>query len=63
MACEHAGRRAFLMELDPSYSDVIVKRWEAKTGKAAVLEVTGQALAEVTEDRTPGDESVRRTAT
>ncbi|MBL8964918.1 MAG: ParB N-terminal domain-containing protein [Phycisphaeraceae bacterium] len=38
MACEQAGRRGFLMELDPLYCDVIVKRWEAFTGKQAVLE-------------------------
>jgi DNA modification methylase len=53
MGCEHAGRRAFLMELDPSYCDVIVKRWEAKTGKAAVLEATGQTFADVTAARAP----------
>jgi DNA modification methylase len=51
MACEHAGRRAFLMEIDGSYTDVIVKRWQAKTGKAAVLEATGQTFAEVTAAR------------
>ena len=42
------------MELDPSYSDVIVKRWEAKTGKAAVLEATAQTFAEVTATRGTG---------
>ncbi|MCC6427957.1 MAG: ParB N-terminal domain-containing protein [Phycisphaerales bacterium] len=35
MACEQAGRRGFLMELDPLYCDVIVQRWEAFTGKKA----------------------------
>lgn len=29
------GRRAYLMELDPKYVDVIVKRWEDFTGKKA----------------------------
>lgn len=38
MACEKSGRRARLMELDPKYCDVIVKRWEEFTGKKAVLE-------------------------
>jgi 16S rRNA G966 N2-methylase RsmD len=52
MGCEHAGRRAFLMEIDGSYCDVIVKRWEAKTGKAAVLETTGRTFADVTAERT-----------
>jgi hypothetical protein len=29
------GRRAFLMELDPLYCDVIVQRWEKFTGRKA----------------------------
>jgi DNA modification methylase len=36
MACEQLGRRAFLMELDPAYSDVIVERWQKATGQKAV---------------------------
>ena len=36
MACEQNGRRGFLMELDPKYCDVIVKRWEKFTGEKAV---------------------------
>ncbi|MEX0718071.1 MAG: DNA methyltransferase [Planctomycetaceae bacterium] len=35
IACEQTGRKAFLMELDPAYSDVIVTRWEAFTGRKA----------------------------
>ncbi len=35
IAAEMTGRRAFLMELDPLYCDVIVQRWEAFTGKTA----------------------------
>jgi DNA modification methylase len=37
IACEKMGRKARLMELDPKYCDVIVKRWEDFTGKKAVL--------------------------
>tara|TARA_R110000868_G_scaffold32469_1_gene118104 strand:+ start:744 stop:1928 length:1185 start_codon:yes stop_codon:yes gene_type:complete len=37
IACEKTGRKARLMELDPKYCDVIVKRWEDFTGKKAVL--------------------------
>jgi DNA modification methylase len=45
IAAEKTGRRARLMELDPKYADVIVRRWEDFTGKkatreAADLEVT-----------------------
>ena len=35
IAAEQAGRRAFLMELDPPYCDVIVQRYERFTGKKA----------------------------
>ena len=37
IACEELGRNARLMELDPKYCDVIVKRWEDFTGKKAEL--------------------------
>jgi DNA modification methylase len=37
IACEKQGRKSRLMELDPKYCDVIVKRWEDFTGKKAVL--------------------------
>ena len=35
MAAQVSGRRAFLMELDPLYCDVIVQRWEKFTGRKA----------------------------
>lgn len=37
MACEQLGRRCFMMEYDPHYADVIIKRWEDYTGEQAVL--------------------------
>jgi DNA modification methylase len=44
IACEKTGRHARLMELDPSYCDVIVKRWEDFTGKKAILEEAPEAF-------------------
>jgi DNA modification methylase len=35
IAAEQAGRRAFLMELDPLYCDVIVQRYEQFSGQKA----------------------------
>ena len=42
IAAEKNGRIARIMELDPKYVDVIVKRWEDFTGQKAVLEATGE---------------------
>jgi DNA modification methylase len=37
IACEETNRKSYLMELDPKYVDVIIKRWEDLTGKTAEL--------------------------
>ena len=44
IACEKMGRQARLMELDPAYCDVIVKRWEDFTGNKAMLEESKEAF-------------------
>ena len=36
IAAEQNGRRAYCMELDPKYVDVIIDRWEKFTGRKAV---------------------------
>lgn len=47
IACEKTKRIARLMELDPKYCDVIVKRWQDFTGKKATLESEGRTFDEV----------------
>jgi DNA modification methylase len=37
IACEQLNRSAYLMELEPKWCDVIIKRWENLTGEKAVL--------------------------
>ena len=51
IACEVTGRHCRAIELDPRYVDVDVLRWEAFTGKSAVLEATGQTFAAVRMER------------
>jgi len=41
IAAEQTGRKAFLMEIDPPYCDVICDRFQRFTGKPAILERTG----------------------
>jgi DNA modification methylase len=49
IASERTGRIAWLIELDPKYVDVIVKRWEEFTGGKAVLEGEDRTLDKVRE--------------
>lgn len=43
IGAQMTGRRAFLMELDPLYADVIVDRFQRFTGTSAILERTGNS--------------------
>lgn len=51
IASHKTGRVARLMELDPKYVDVIVKRWQEFAGEEAVNEETGMTYAELASDR------------
>jgi DNA modification methylase len=44
IAAERSLRHCRMMELDPAYCDVIVKRWEDFTGKKAILEEAPEAF-------------------
>jgi len=44
IASEKHGRRARLMELDPKYVDVIIRRWQDYTGGTATLETSGESF-------------------
>jgi DNA modification methylase len=60
IACAKSGRQARLVELDPRYCDVIVRRWQEWSGERAVLEGDGQSFGEITAQRS--DASERLTA-
>jgi DNA modification methylase len=47
IAAEKTGRRCRGVELDPLYVDVILRRYEAVTGRPAVLESTGETFDEL----------------
>lgn len=51
IAAERTGRKARALEIDPSYVDVAIRRWEELTGKSATLS-TGETFEEITEQRT-----------
>ena len=51
MGAETTGRVCYTMELQGKYVDVIVRRWQAFTGKQATLESTGQTFEQVQAER------------
>jgi len=51
IAAEKTGRMARLIELDPKYCDVIVRRWQEFTGQTATHEETGETFSAVEQKR------------
>jgi DNA modification methylase len=51
IAAERTGRKARTLEIDATYVDVAVRRWQRYAGKTAVLEATGQTFEQVEEER------------
>ena len=49
IAAEKTKRKARLVEYEPRYVDVTIKRWEALTGKKATLADTGEAFGAAVE--------------
>jgi DNA modification methylase len=54
IAAEMGGRICYGVDLEPPCVDMTVLRWQAFTGKTAVLEASGQSWAEVMEERGDG---------
>lgn len=50
IAAEKNGLQGFIMEFDPKFCDVIVRRWQEFTGKQATHAATGATFAEVESD-------------
>ena len=57
IAAEISGRRARLIELDPLYCDVILRRYQRQTGKPATLDLTGETFEAVAAKRAPQPEA------
>lgn len=51
IAAERAGRRCRGVEIDPLYVDVIIRRYQAETGREAILEATGEPFVALTAHR------------
>lgn len=51
MAGEANGRRVFAMEISPAYIDVAVERWQADTGRDAILEGDGRTFWQIRTER------------
>jgi DNA modification methylase len=51
IAADSTGRRARLIEIDPLYCDLIVRRWQAFSGKLARLADTNETFDEVSARR------------
>ena len=52
IACEKTGRQARLLELDPKFVDVIVKRWEEYTGEVALRDADQVSFSQAGNDST-----------
>ena len=51
IACERTGRQARLIELEPRYCDIILRRWEEHTGQLATLAADGRFFKDLAAER------------
>jgi DNA modification methylase len=51
IAAEIAGRSCYAIEINPTYVDIAIRRWEAFTGKQAVLADDGRTFEQVSANR------------
>jgi DNA modification methylase len=55
IAAERTGRTARLIEIDPIYCDVIIRRWQTLSGKTAVHSESNETWNEVEAQRRPAN--------
>jgi DNA modification methylase len=55
IAAHKTGRRGYLIELDPLYVDLIVKRYEQLTGEPAIHAASGSTFIQVQSERASGN--------
>lgn len=58
LAAERVGRRAYAMEIEPTYVDVAIRRWQAITGKDAFHAETGLTFDEHAANRLGSSEDL-----
>ena len=51
IACERSGRQARLIEMEPAYCGVIIRRWQEHTGQLATFEADGRLFKELAAER------------
>jgi DNA modification methylase len=56
IACELHNRKAMIVDLDPKYCDVIIKRWQNYTGKDAIHLETNKTYNELQKDTENGEQ-------
>jgi DNA modification methylase len=59
ISCENLDRKARLIEIDPRYVDVSVRRWQSYTGSKAFLKIDGRSFEEITAERTASSAGAR----